>query len=177
MRASEFLREADAEGSGTFTMPSGEQVTITVPVTVTIPASSGGDVSIDGATRVNTTIAAPATDDMPSEPIWIPPGQQSLELAKQQGGKQSVVINQIVKSDNGPDTDPSDGVFADLDDEDNTDRAPEQSIYAADALNSGWNNDDENAGQRMSGTGEQPEQGPTDDNDRLIDLIRKLARG
>ena len=176
MRASEFLREADAEGSGTFTMPSGEQVTITVPVTVNIPASSGGDVTIDGATRVNTTIAAPATDEMPSEPIWIPPGQQTLELQKQAGGKQSVVINQIVKSDNGPDTDPSDGVFADLDDEDNTDRAPEQSIYAADALDSGWNSG-EGQEQRLSGTGEQPEVGATDDNDRLIDLIRKLARG
>ena len=176
MRAIEFLKEADAEGQGTFTMPSGEQVTITVPVTVNIPASSGGDVNIDGATRVNTTIAAPATDEMPSAPIWIPPGQQTLELQKQAGGKQSVVINQIVKSDNGPDTDPSDGVFADLDDEDNTDRAPEQSIYAADALDSGWNSD-ENSEQRMSGTGNQPAAGPADDNDRLIDLIRKLARG
>ena len=172
MRASEFLREADAEGSGTFTMPSGEQVTITVPVTVNIPASSGGS---EGGSS-NHTIAAPASDDMPSEPIWIPPGQQDLELRKQQGGKQSVVINQIVKSDNGPDTDPSDGVFANLDDEDNTDRAPEQSIYAADALDSGWNSG-EGQEQRLSGTGQQPETGATDDNDRLIDLIRKLARG
>ena len=70
-----------------------------------------------------------------------------------------------------------DGVFANSDDEDNTDRAPEQSIYAANALNSGWNNDDENSGQRMSGTGEQPEQDTEDDTDRLIDLIRKLSRG
>ena len=181
MRATEFLNEIDAEGQGRITLPSGEEVVITIPITINMPSQDGDDVNIDGARRVNTTIAEPASNEMPSEPLWIPPGQQSLELAKQQGGKQSVVINQIVKSDNGPDTDPSDGVFANLDDEDNTDRAPEQSIYAANALNSGWNNDDENSGQRMSGTGEQPEQDteddPEDDTDRLIDLIRKLSRG
>jgi len=176
MRAREFLNEVDAEGQGSFTMPSGEQVTITVPVTINMPADGGGGVAIDGTKRINTTIAAPASDDMPSSPIWIPPQQQSLELEKQQGGKQSVVINQIVKSDNGPDTDPSDGVFAELDDEDHTDRAPEQSIYAADALDSGWNSG-EGQQQRLSGTGEQPDMGATDENDRLIDLIRKLSRG
>jgi len=177
MRATEFLNEIDAEGQGRITLPSGEEVVITIPITINMPSQDGGDVNIDGARRVNTTIAEPATDEMPSAPLWIPPGQQTLELAKQQGGKQSVVINQIVKSDNGPDTDPSDGVFANLDDEDNTDRSPPQSIYAANALNSGWNNDDENSGQRLSGTGEQPEQDTEDDTDRLIDLIRKLSRG
>lgn len=173
MRATEFLKEADAEGQGSFTLPSGEEVTITIPVTINMPTADGSDVTIDGATKVNTTIAAPASDEMPTEPLWIPPGQQSLELAKQQGGKQSVVINQIVKSDNGPDTDPSDGVFANVSD-DGEDRAPEQSIYAANALDSGW--EGENT-EKMSGTGEQPEAQPADDNDRLIDLIRKLARG
>ena len=175
MRATEFLNEMGAEGQGQATLPSGEEVVITIPVTINMPSQTGGEVNIDGTSRVNTTIAEPASNDMPSEPLWIPPGQQTLELAKQQGGKQSVVINQIVKSDNGPDTDPSDGVFADLDDQDNTDRAPEQSIYAADALNSGWNNDDENSGQRMSGAGEESE--PQNNTSSLISLIRKLARG
>ena len=46
------------------------------------------------------TIAAPAGDEMPDEPVMVPPLQQELELMKQQGGKLSKIINQIV-SDNG----------------------------------------------------------------------------
>jgi hypothetical protein len=122
------------------------------------------------------TIAAPAGDEMPDTPLFISPMQQQLELLKQQGGKQSTVINQIVKSDNGPDTDPSDGVFADH--EDGEDRAPEQSIYAADALDSGWDTEEQDNGERMSGTGQQDQTGdtgPDEDETRIIDLIRKLA--
>ena len=44
----------------------------------------------------NHTIAAPATDEVPEDPIFISPLQQQLELQKQQGGKESPVINQII---------------------------------------------------------------------------------
>lgn len=178
MRAFEFLREEEvsAEGQASFKMPgTDKEVTITVPVTVNMPAGSGGGGGGGGA---NDTIAAPAGDEMPDEPLFISPMQQQLELLKQQGGKQSAVINQIVRSDNGPDTDPSEGVFADHDDE--MDRAPEQSIYSAGALDSGWDTEEEDNGQRLSGTGEQGEggdTGPDEDENRIIELIRKLTRG
>jgi hypothetical protein len=79
-------------------------------ITIAVPA----DKEVEG----NATIAAPATGKLPEEPLWIFPGQQMLELAKQGGGKTSPVINQIIKSDNGPGSDPNDGVFANLDDGD-----------------------------------------------------------
>jgi hypothetical protein len=134
MRASEFLKEEDFEG--TVRLPGEDrEVKITIPVTINVPGGEGGDVDISGDKKVNTTIAAPATKDFPSEPLWIFPGQQTLELAKQQGGKTSPVINQIIKSDNGPDSDPDDGVFAELDDDaDDANR----SVYSADALKSGY---------------------------------------
>lgn len=46
--------------------------------------------------RVNTTIAQPAGDDTPINPVFISPLQQQLELQKQQGGKASPIINQII---------------------------------------------------------------------------------
>jgi len=176
MRANEFLREADAEGQGSFTMPSGEPVTITVPVTINMPADAGPESGVENpeGPKVNTTIAQPGdAANLPEVPIWIPPGQQSLELQKQQGGKESPVINQIVKSDNGPESDPSDGVFANVSGEGDAD--PEQSVYAAGALDSGWDDSDEDEQDaKMAGTGEEPQ--PEGSDDRLIDLIRKLAR-
>lgn len=45
------------------------------------------------------TIAAPAGDEMPDAPVMVPPLQQELELLKQQGGKESEVINQIINQD------------------------------------------------------------------------------
>lgn len=70
-----------------------KNVTINIPITITIPA--GGGMPTIG------TIAAPADPrDLPDETIMVPPLQQELELLKQQGGKKSKVINQIV-SDNG----------------------------------------------------------------------------
>jgi hypothetical protein len=138
MRAFEFLKEDDFEGS--VRLPGEDrELKITIPVTINMDGQQGGDVDIPSGSgqpgRVNTTIAAPATKDFPTDPLWIPPGQQSLELAKQQGGKVSPVINQIVKSDNGPDSDPDDGVFAELDDDaDDANR----SVYSADALKSGY---------------------------------------
>ena len=68
-------------------------VTISIPITITIPA--GGGMPTVG------TVAAPADPrDLPDETIMVPPLQQELELLKQQGGKKSKIINQII-SDNG----------------------------------------------------------------------------
>jgi hypothetical protein len=80
MRAKEFVLE-NLQG-----------MTISIPINITFPIG-GGMPSIG-------TIAAPAGDEMPDEPVMVPPLQQELELMKQQGGKLSKIINQIV-SDNG----------------------------------------------------------------------------
>lgn len=79
MRAQEFL-------------PQQQPVTISIPISITIP--QGGGMPEIG------TIAAPAGAELPSQPVMVPPLQQQIELAKQQGGKSSRVINQIL-SDNG----------------------------------------------------------------------------
>lgn len=50
----------------------------------------------DPAQGPNHTIAAPATDVVPENPVFISPLQQQLELQKQQGGKESHHINQII---------------------------------------------------------------------------------
>jgi len=66
--------------------------------------------------RINTTIAQPSTAVIPTNPLMVPPLQQQIELQKQQGGKASPVINQILHhhGDNLPST---------------ADQQPEQSIY------------------------------------------------
>lgn len=46
--------------------------------------------------RINTTIAQPSSNITPINPTMVPPLQQSLELQKQQGGKASPIINQIL---------------------------------------------------------------------------------
>lgn len=76
MRASEFTQQG---------------LTISIPINITIPAGGG--------TPTVGTIAAPAGDDMPEQAVMIPPLQQQLELIKQQGGKESEVINQIINQD------------------------------------------------------------------------------
>lgn len=80
MRAREFLTEQEQQG-----------VTINIPITISIPA--GGGMPVIG------TIAAPAGKELPEQPVMVPPLQASLELEKQQGGKTSKVINQIVSND------------------------------------------------------------------------------
>lgn len=50
--------------------------------------------------RINTTIAQPASNVLPLNPTMVPPLQQSIELQKQQGGKASPVINQILQHHN-----------------------------------------------------------------------------
>jgi hypothetical protein len=80
------------------TKHTGKDVTINIPITISIPA--GG-----GMPQVGT--AAPAGDDLPEEPVMVPPLQAELELQKQQGGKQSRVINQIVSDDGAASDDSS----------------------------------------------------------------------
>ena len=78
MRAREFMFE-DAAPGGT---------TITIPITINIPAGGGAP-----------TVAAPAGENLPDAPVMVPPLQQELELLKQQGGKESEVINQLINQD------------------------------------------------------------------------------
>ena len=75
MRAKEFI-------------PNSNGITISIPINITIPA--GGGMPVVG------TVAAPAEDDMPENPVMVPPLQQNIELAKQQGGRQSKIINQLI---------------------------------------------------------------------------------
>jgi hypothetical protein len=84
MRAKEFLLES-------------EGVTINIPITITIPGDGKG-ISI-GAGGQNHTIAAPKGTELPDDPVYVSPLQQELELKKQQGGKSSKVINQILRDD------------------------------------------------------------------------------
>jgi hypothetical protein len=80
MRAKEILSE-----------DSGKTVTINIPITITIPSGSGDPV----------VSAAPAGNgEMPEQPVFVPPLQQSLELEKHKSGKRSPVLNQIL-DDNG----------------------------------------------------------------------------
>jgi len=76
MRAREFISE-NLQG-----------MTISIPINITIPAGGG-----------MPTIAAPAGEEMPDSPVMVPPLQQEIELLKQQGGKESPVINQLINQD------------------------------------------------------------------------------
>lgn len=78
--------------------------------------------------RLNTTIAEPAGDELPEEPLFISPLQQQLELQKQQGGKASPVINQIINGDGDPGEDPGTEQTPGLS---QRDQEPIASIYAA----------------------------------------------
>jgi hypothetical protein len=84
MKLQDIIRESDESKS----------ITINIPINITIPAS--------GMPSVSTT-AAPAGKELPESPVYVSPLQQELELKKQQGGKQSKVINQIL-SDDGADS-------------------------------------------------------------------------
>jgi hypothetical protein len=84
MRAREFLKES-------------EGITISVPITITIP-TDGKAISID-VNGQNHTVAAPKGTELPESPVYVSPLQQELELKKQQGGKASKVINQILRDD------------------------------------------------------------------------------
>lgn len=81
MRAREFLKENSES----------KAVTINIPITITIPAG-GGMPSVG-------TVAAPKGTELPESPVFVSPLQQEMELMKQQGGKSSKVINQILQDD------------------------------------------------------------------------------
>jgi hypothetical protein len=99
MRARDFLQENDDSKS----------VTINIPITITFPVGSGMP-----SFGTNHTIAAPAGKDLPDDPIYVSPLQQELELKKQQGGKTSKVINQIVSDDGAESTLGDDKNYFDL---------------------------------------------------------------
>lgn len=101
MRASEF---AQAQ----------QPVTISIPINITIPAGGG-----------MPTVAAPAGEELPPQPVMVPPLQQDLELKKQQGGKVSKVINQIVSDDGA--YSPDDGKKPD---EDESILQPEPAVFS-----------------------------------------------
>jgi hypothetical protein len=126
MRANEFISETQI-GTATTSLPDTDrEVKIVVPVTIQMPQDDAGTINITGKRKINATIAAPAnTKDMPSSPIFVSPLQQELEMMKQQGGKVSPVINQII-ADTGPDSDPNDGPFEQFDDKT---PEPKASIY------------------------------------------------
>jgi hypothetical protein len=80
MRAKEFLSETNGS----------RNVTINIPITITIP-NGGGD----------PVVSAVADDDeLPPQPVNVFPLQQELELRKHQSGKRSKVLSQIL-DDNG----------------------------------------------------------------------------
>ena len=98
MRAREFIAENQ------------QGMTISIPINITIPAGGGAP-----------TIAAPAGEEMPDSPVMVPPLQQEIELLKQQGGKESPVINQLINQDpHDPDDfanhEDTDDIGADIDD-------------------------------------------------------------
>lgn len=79
---------------------SGEQVD---EETVEVDVVDNGQDELDDIVRLsgakqgtNCTIAAPAGSEVPENPVFISPLQQQLELQKQQGGKESTIINQII---------------------------------------------------------------------------------
>ena len=98
-------------------------MTISIPINITIPA--GGGMPQIG------TIAAPAGEEMPDAPVMVPPLQQELELLKQQGGKESPVINQLINQD--PE-DPDDFVNHENDEIDEESRDEDQSSSVLDLL-------------------------------------------
>ena len=75
-------------GAREFVAENSQGMTISIPINITIPAGGG-----------MPTIAAPAGEDMPDSPVMVPPLQQEIELLKQQGGKESPVINQLINQD------------------------------------------------------------------------------
>lgn len=79
MRAQEFLSED-------------KTVTINIPINITIPSGSG-----DPIVSANEPVDQ---EDLPEDPVFVSPLQQSLELEKHKSGKRSAVINQIL-DDNG----------------------------------------------------------------------------
>jgi hypothetical protein len=62
-----------------------KEFTINIPITITLNG--------DGEPVVNTP--QQGTDDVDSNPVFVPPLQQHLELAKAEQGKESPVIDKL----------------------------------------------------------------------------------
>lgn len=121
MRARDFLRESD----------EARNVTISIPITITIPAG-GGLPSLD-TNGTNHTIAAPKGEELPETPVYVSPLQQELELKKQQGGKSSKIINQILRDDGADSEMSEDGDYFDDEEPDSKEKkklVKEKSIYS-----------------------------------------------
>jgi hypothetical protein len=84
MRAKEFL--AEASGS--------RDVTINIPITITIPNGGG-----DPVVKTDAADEKELSENLPPIPVWVNPLQQELELDKHKSGKRSQVINQIISDD------------------------------------------------------------------------------
>jgi hypothetical protein len=97
MRAREFVSEANGM----------RNITLNIPITVTIPA--------DGSDPQVGNIKDEPKDGPLVNAVMVSPLQQELELAKQQGGKESAVIDQVLSDDGALSSD-----------EDETPAAPKQ---------------------------------------------------
>jgi hypothetical protein len=69
-----------------------KEFVINVPINITI--SGDGEMAVSGAD--------PADDDATAQDTWVPPLQQKIELAKAALGKESSVIDQLVKDEDEP---------------------------------------------------------------------------
>lgn len=79
MKSIEFLREDQPDSKN-------KSATINIPITITLPIG-GGEPIIDTSSE---------NEDDDEQPVMVPPLQQHIELQKQQSGKQSKVVNQLV---------------------------------------------------------------------------------
>jgi len=69
--------------------PKDRNVTINIPITITIP-SGGGDPAVS---------AGELEPELPPQPVMVTPLQQELELDKHGEGKRSAVLSQILDDD------------------------------------------------------------------------------
>jgi hypothetical protein len=78
-----------------------KEFTINIPITITL---NGDDEPVVNAPQQDA-------DDVDSNPVFVPPLQQHLELAKADQGKESPVIDKLTAPDNvGAEEDPLDRI-------------------------------------------------------------------
>jgi hypothetical protein len=95
MKQNEIINEGNNVSSITISIPISD--TLSIPISINLDGVNNSSKSSKGST------AAPAGKELPDIPVYVSPLQQELELKKQQGGKSSKVINQIL-ADNGADS-------------------------------------------------------------------------
>ena len=69
-----------------------KEFTINIPICITVNS--------DGEPVVNTPQTQTSDDDFDSNPVFVPPLQQHLELAKADQGKESPVIDKLTAPEN-----------------------------------------------------------------------------